>query len=184
MEGPSKTLASFLRSRVPASIRLYTFCAQTNCTVGANPYGGLLQAADGDFYGTTQAGGKGIEFPEGVAFKITPSGKYTLLHTFCTADTSCTDGAQPYGGFVQGTDGNFYGTTIYGGSNNFGTISQITPKGKYTVLHSFKNTTGALFGKYPEVTLLQNTNGILYGDTSAGAMPAQAMAFSSASIST
>jgi uncharacterized repeat protein (TIGR03803 family) len=146
---------------------LYTFCSQTNCTDGANPYAGLVQAADGNFYGTTQAGGQGIVFPEGVVFKITPSGKYTLLHTFCTV-ASCTDGAQPYGALVQATDGNFYGTTLYGGANNFGTIYQITPKGKYTVLYSFENTTGKLFGKYPYVTLTQNTNGILYGDTYEG----------------
>jgi len=148
--------------------QLYAFCAQTNCIDGANPFGGLVQGSDGNFYGTTQAGGQGIEFPEGVVFKITSSGKYTLLHTFCTADTSCTDGAQPYGGLVQGTDGNFYGTTIYGGTNNLGTIFQITPKGKYTVLHSFENATGSLFGAYPKVTLTQNTNGILYGDTYEG----------------
>jgi len=147
--------------------QLYAFCAQTNCTDGANPYGGLVQGTDGDFYGTTQAGGQGIEFPEGVVFKVTSSGKYTLLHTFCTV-ASCTDGAQPYGALVQGNDGNLYGTTIYGGVNNLGTIFQITPKGKYTVLHSFENATGALFGEYPEVTLTQNTNGILYGDTYEG----------------
>ncbi|HXM59954.1 MAG TPA: choice-of-anchor tandem repeat GloVer-containing protein [Terriglobales bacterium] len=147
--------------------QLYAFCAKTNCTDGANPYGGLIQATDGDFYGTTQAGGQGIEFPEGVVFKITASGEYTLLHTFCTV-ANCPDGAQPYGGLVQGADGNFYGTTNYGGANNLGTIFQITPTGKYTVLHSFENTTGSLFGAYPEVTLIQNTNGILYGDTYEG----------------
>ena len=146
---------------------LYVFCSATNCTDGANPFGGLVQGADGSFYGVTQAGGKGIVFPEGVVFKVSPSGKYTLLHTFCTV-TSCTDGAQPYGGLVQATDGNFYGTTLFGGTNNLGTIYQITPSGKYTVLHSFQNTTGSLFGKYPYSTLVQNTNGVLYGDTSAG----------------
>jgi len=148
--------------------QLYAFCAQANCTDGANPYSGLVQGSDGNFYGTTQAGGQGIEFPEGVLFRITPAGKYTLLHTFCTANTSCTDGAQPYGSLVQATDGNFYGTTLYGGANNLGTIFQITPAGTYTVLHSFENTTGSLFGQYPRVTLIQNTNGILYGDTYSG----------------
>jgi uncharacterized repeat protein (TIGR03803 family) len=152
---------------------LYVFCFQTNCTDGANPYAGLVQASDGNFYGATQAGGQGIEFPEGVVFKITPSGKYTLLHTFCTV-TSCTDGAQPYGGLVQATDGNFYGTTLYGGANNFGTIYQITPKGKFTVLYSFDKTHGA----YPYVTLTQNTNGILYGDTYEGGTPGYGVFYS------
>ena len=146
---------------------LHAFCSVTHCNDGANPYGGLVQAADGNFYGTTQAGGLGINFPEGVVFKITPAGKYTVLYNFCTV-SKCPDGAQPYGGLVQATDGNFYGTTYYGGANNLGTIFRITPKGKYTLLHSFENATGALFGEYPDVTLVQNTNGTLYGDTSRG----------------
>jgi uncharacterized repeat protein (TIGR03803 family) len=147
---------------------LHTFCSQTNCTDGANPYDGLVQAADGNFYGTTEYGGTGTGgLRQGVAFKITPAGKLTVLYNFCSL-TSCKDGSNPYGGLVQATDGNFYGTTLGGGANNLGTIYQITPKGKYTVLHSFENTTGALFGKYPQVTPVQNTNGILYGDTSQG----------------
>jgi uncharacterized repeat protein (TIGR03803 family) len=152
---------------------LYAFCSVTNCTDGANPYDGLVQGADGNFYGTTQAGGQGIVFPEGVVFKITPAGKYSVLHDFCTV-ASCTDGAQPYGGLVQGTDGNFYGTTLYGGADNLGTIYQITPKGKYTVLYSFDGTHGA----YPYVTLTQNTNGILYGDTYAGGTPGYGVFYS------
>jgi uncharacterized repeat protein (TIGR03803 family) len=147
---------------------LYVFCSQTNCTDGANPLDGLVQATDGNFYGTTEYGGTGTGgFRQGVVFKITPAGKLTVLYNFCSL-ASCKDGSNPYGGLVQATDGNFYGTTIAGGANNFGTIFQITPKGKHTLLHSFENTTGALFGQEPEVTLIQNTNGILYGDTYAG----------------
>jgi len=147
---------------------LYVFCSQTNCTDGANPLDGLVQATDGNFYGTTEYGGTGTGgFRQGVVFKITPAGKFTVLYNFCSL-ASCTDGSNPYGGLVQATDGNFYGTTLAGGANNFGTIFQITPKGNYTVLHSFQNTTGSLLGEYPEVTLMQNTNGTLYGDTYAG----------------
>ena len=147
---------------------LHVFCSQTNCTDGANPLAGLVQGTDGNFYGTTEYGGTGTGgFRQGVVFKITPAGKFTVLYNFCSL-ASCTDGNNPYGGLVQATDGNFYGTTLGGGANNIGTIFQITPKGKHTVLHSFENTTGALFGQEPEVTLIQNTNGILYGDTYAG----------------
>jgi len=147
---------------------LHVFCSQTNCTDGANPYDGLVQATDGNFYGTTYYGGTGTGgFRQGVVFKITPAGKFTVLYNFCSL-AGCTDGNNPYGGLVQATDGNFYGTTLGGGANNIGTIFQITPKGKHTVLHSFENTTGALFGEEPQVTLIQNTNGILYGDTYAG----------------
>jgi uncharacterized repeat protein (TIGR03803 family) len=87
-----------------------------------------------------------------------------VLNSFCTL-ASCKDGALPFGGLVQATDGNLYGTTVYGGANNQGTIFQVTPRGKSTIVHSFQDTTGSLFGEYPEVTLIQNTNGIMYGDT-------------------
>jgi uncharacterized repeat protein (TIGR03803 family) len=145
--------------------QLYAFCAQANCTDGANPIGGLVQATDGNFYGTTEYGGTGTGgFRQGVVFKLTPAGKLTVLYNFCSL-ASCKDGSNPFGGLVQASDGNFYGTTVYGGANNQGTIFQITPKGKYTVVHSFQDTKGAQFGNYPEGTLAQNTNGILYGDT-------------------
>jgi len=147
---------------------LHAFCSQTNCTDGANPLGGLGQGADGNFYGTTEYGGTGTGgLRQGVVFKITPTGKFSVLYNFCSV-TSCTDGSNPFGGLVQATDGNFYGTTVAGGANDLGTIFQITPKGKHTILHSFENTTGSLFGQEPEVALIQNTNGILYGDTYSG----------------
>jgi uncharacterized repeat protein (TIGR03803 family) len=146
---------------------LYTFCQLANCADGANPVAGLIQGTDGNFYGTTEYGGTSTIRPYGVAFKLTPAGKLTVLYSFCSL-ASCADGDILYGGLVQATDGNFYGTTVYGGANNRGTIFQVTPKGKHTILHSFENTTGSLFGQYPEVTLTQNTNGILYGETLQG----------------
>jgi uncharacterized repeat protein (TIGR03803 family) len=146
---------------------LYVFCTLTGCHDGANPFGGLVQGTDGNFYGTTEYGGASTILPEGVAFKVTPAGKLTVLNSFCTL-ASCKDGANPFGGLVQATDGNLYGTTVYGGTNSKGTIFQVTPKGKYTIVHNFQDTTGSLFGEFPEVTLVQNTNGILYGDTMNG----------------
>jgi len=146
---------------------IYVFCTLAGCHDGANPVGGLVQGTDGNFYGTTEYGGSSTILPYGVAFKVTPAGKLTVLNSFCTL-ASCTDGANPFGGLVQATDGNLYGTTVYGGANKQGTIFQVTPKGKFTIVHNFQDTTGSLFGEFPEVTLLQNTNGILYGDTMNG----------------
>jgi len=146
---------------------LYVFCTVAGCHDGANPIGGLTQGTDGNFYGTTEYGGGSTILPEGVAFKVTPAGKLTVLNSFCTL-ASCKDGSSPFGGLVQATDGNLYGTTLGGGAHNQGIIFQVTPKGKFTILHSFQDATGSLFGEYPEVTLIQNTNGILYGDTMNG----------------
>jgi uncharacterized repeat protein (TIGR03803 family) len=115
---------------------LYSFCAQTNseghCTDGAQPYGTLVQGYDGDFYGTTEAGGAN---GGGTVFTMTPTGAVTTLYSFCAQENSngyCTDGGQPYTGLVRATDGKFYGTTVYGGANNSGTIFSITPAGKLT----------------------------------------------------
>src|SRR2546422_11221230 len=87
-------------------------------TDGASPIGGLVQATDGNFYGTTLQGGDTSCSPPygcGTVFKITPGGTLTTLHSF-----HLTDGADPWGGLVQATDGSFYGTTVSGG-NGVGT---------------------------------------------------------------
>ncbi len=95
---------------------LYSFSA----TDGAYPTGGLIQATDGNFYGTTYGGGTySSPFPpygNGTIFKITPSGTLTTLYNFASAN----DGAYPYGGLVQGTNGILYGTTWGGGPDGIG----------------------------------------------------------------
>jgi uncharacterized repeat protein (TIGR03803 family) len=122
-------------------------------TDGYDPYGGLVQATDGNLYGTTLLGGAN---DDGTVFKITPGGTFTKLHNF-----NGTDGKWPQG-VVQATDGNFYGTTYYGGSKNDGTIFKITPDGTLTTLHNFDGTDGA----NPNSALLQATDGTFYGTTS------------------
>jgi len=127
---------------------------------GADPLAGLVQAANGDFYGTTYIGGAN---GEGTVYKITPGGTLTTLYSFCS-QSGCPDGANPYAGLIQATDGNFYGTTYAGGANFYGTVFKITPGGTLTTLHSFDDADGeeTLAG------LVQATNGILYGATYAG----------------
>ncbi len=80
---------------------------------GEIPTAGLVQATDGNLYGTTLEGGT---IGAGSVFTITPAGVLTPLYSFCL-QSGCTDGALPFGGLVQGTDGNFYGTTYEGGAN-------------------------------------------------------------------
>jgi uncharacterized repeat protein (TIGR03803 family) len=133
---------------------LYSFCSQVNCTDGYWPYAGLVQAADGNLYGTTGNGGAFGNY--GTVFKITPSGTLTTLYSFC-AQNGCADGEEPAARLVQAADGNFYGTTASGGTSQncdsyrCGTVFKITPSGTLTTLHSFNYADGA----YPYAGLVQ-----------------------------
>jgi uncharacterized repeat protein (TIGR03803 family) len=104
-------------------------------THGVGPIGPLVQGADGNFYGTTLGGG-GPNF--GVVYKMKPTGVVTVLHEM----NGTTDGASPYAGLVQATDGNFYGvnesqgTPSAGCPNGCGTIFRITPRGVFSVLYN------------------------------------------------
>jgi uncharacterized repeat protein (TIGR03803 family) len=136
---------------------------------GSSPIGALTQGRDGDFYGTTAGGGNlacGSPGGCGTVFKISPSGIFSTLYTFCV-QTNCPDGAVPdmgVNGLLPATDGNFYGVTQIGGANNDGTIFKITPGGKLTTLRSFSGSDGA----EPWAAPIQATNGILYGTTAYG----------------
>jgi len=144
---------------------LYEFCSQPNCTDGYGPQAGLVQAADGNFYGTTHWGGTELD-GNGTIFRITPSGAFTTLHSFTGYPN---DGANPIGGLIQATDGNFYGTTPNGGAHFLGgTIFQMTPNGTVTTLYSFCAQTHCNDGSSPYGTLLQSTDGNLYGTTTDG----------------
>ena len=111
---------------------LYSFCSQSNCTDGAYPVAEMVQATNGEFYGTTSQGGAN---GAGEVFKITSGGKLVNLYSFC-AQTNCADGAYPGAGLTQAPNGEFYGTTVYGGANDAGTVFKITPGGKLTTLHT------------------------------------------------
>jgi len=142
---------------------------------GAYPSGGLIQGTNGDFYGVTAAGGSGkycdIDGGCGTVFRATLAGKVTTLHNFCS-QSNCTDAAQPVGTLVQGTDGNFYGTTYGDTDGNFyfneGTVYEITPSGTLTTLYSFCSLPNCTDGGSPADGLLQATNGMFYGTTSEG----------------
>src|ERR1017187_3960668 len=145
---------------------LYSFCSQTNCTDGAYPSAGLVQAANGDLYGTTSGGGAGGANSDGTVFKITPGGTLTTLYNFCS-QTNCADGVGPEAGLVQAANGNLYGTT-YGGANSYGTVFKITPSGTLTTLYSFGGQNGSANGIHPVAGLVQAADGDLYGATSEG----------------
>ena len=128
---------------------------------GAQPLAPLIQATDGNFYGTTSTGGSaGL----GTIFKLTPRGTFTVLHHFAGG----YDGAQPRASLLQATDGYFYGTTLKGGSADKGTVFRMTPGGDLTVLWSFGQT--ANDGATPYAGLIQARDGNFYGTTSAGGL--------------
>jgi uncharacterized repeat protein (TIGR03803 family) len=162
--------------------RLYTFCSQTNCADGQSPLGSLIQAADGNFYGTTTAGAINCysNFYDGgcgTIFKITPTGKLTTLYSFCST-TECADGGSPTAGLVQANDGNFYGTTPFDGNfaqcysfndtNGCGTLFRITPAGKLTTLYRFCTLMNCEDGFQPWAGLVFANDGEFYGTTLSG----------------
>jgi uncharacterized repeat protein (TIGR03803 family) len=137
-------------------------------TTGYNPNAPMIQGNDGNYYGTTTLGGKTATptcvaaFASstcGTVFKITPSGTVTFIYEFAK-----TDGAGPIGPVIQGTDGNFYGTTSEGGTSGFGVVFKLTSSGVLTVLHDFNGTDG----KTPDAGLVQANDGNFYGVASAG----------------
>jgi uncharacterized repeat protein (TIGR03803 family) len=145
-------------------ITFHSFCVQTNCPDGAYPYGGLVQAANGNLYGTTYQGGA---YDYGTIFEITPDGALNTLYNFCSL-ADCADGASPFAGLIQATNGNLYGTTVTGGAYNYGTVFEITPRGQLSTLYSFCSQTDCIDGYYPHVALTQAANGHLYGTTLLG----------------
>jgi uncharacterized repeat protein (TIGR03803 family) len=123
-----------------------------------NPQAGLVQASDGNFYGTTAFGGSVGE--NGTIFRVSSNGEFTSLFSF-----DGTNGSRPLASLIQGTDGNLYGTTAFGGtSGDHGTIFRITLGGILTRLFSFRGTDGSR----PQAGLIQASDGSFYGTTAAG----------------
>lgn len=150
---------------------LYTFKGAAN---GGNPYGGLIQASNGNFYGTTSTGGANGQ--GGTVFSMTSAGKIKTIYSFCSKP-NCTDGRSPLASLIQATDGNLYGTTYNGGANSnpnclgnsgCGTIFKITTAGTLTTLYSFCGLENCADGNQPQGGLVQATNGTFYGTTSSG----------------
>ena len=142
---------------------IYSFCsAGPPCPDGQQPLAGLTLGVNGYFYGTTSGGGiNGV----GTVFEITPYGRLTTLHSFCSL-AECADGGYPYDGLVLGTDGNFYGTTW--GYGNSGTLFKITPEGNFTTPYRFCSLRKCSDGTHPFGGLIEGSDGNLYGTTSSG----------------
>jgi uncharacterized repeat protein (TIGR03803 family) len=123
---------------------------------GAQPLSALVEGADGNFYGTTVAGG-----PEdaGTIYRMTPAGVLTTIYNFSSAV-----GSGPAASMIRGTDGLLYGTASAGGTNGFGMVFSISLTGQFTSLLNFTGTVG---GSIP-AGLVQHSDGNFYGLTRAG----------------
>ena len=137
---------------------LYSFAGGT--TDGCFPYAGLLRDKAGNLYGTTQAcGASGY----GIVFKVSKSGKLTVLHNFAGG---ATDGANPlYGRLLMDALGNLFGVAQYGGTANEGVVYKLSKSGALRVLYSFAG--GTADGCNPNGTPAMDTLGNLYGTAAA-----------------
>ena len=142
MAGPTADGTVFKITPSGTLTTLYSFCSQSSCTDGAYPYAGLVQATDGNFYGTTTRAG-----PTAVARSSKSPQRHADHAVQLCSQSGCTDGANPFAALVQATDGNFYGTTYCGGANGSdGTVFKITPSGTLTTLYSFCSQSGCTDG--------------------------------------
>jgi uncharacterized repeat protein (TIGR03803 family) len=137
---------------------LYRFTGGNGSTDGKNPSGNLIRDASGSLYGTTSIGGTANL---GTIFRLDPSGKETVLHSF----GSPGDGAYPGSGMVMDKAGNLYGNTSLGGTFADGAVFKYDTAGNETVLHSF-GATGD--GQYPVGNLTLDSAGHIYGVTQKG----------------
>jgi uncharacterized repeat protein (TIGR03803 family) len=135
---------------------LHTF----SFTDGACPYAPLIRDASGTLYGTTLQGGA---FGYGTVFRLDPSGKLTVLHSFAEGNL---DGYYPSAGLLRHEAGNLYGTTQYGGPSQYGTVFRLDTNGTETILHIFSGADG----QFPSSGLIMDANGSLYGVTPRGGL--------------
>jgi uncharacterized repeat protein (TIGR03803 family) len=156
-----------------------TVLASFNGTNGSIPWASVVLASDGNFYGTTYAGGASGHFDldnqsAGTVFRVTPDGVLTCLASFVG-----TNGSHPRGALIEGADGNLYGTTQEGGacpdygpypfssdnsSPGLGTVFRITKDGMFTTVLSFWGTNGSM----PATALVKAPDGTMYGTTRNG----------------
>jgi len=123
-----------------------------------DPYGTLVQASDGNFYGMSVHGGA---YGLGAVYLIRPDGSELVIHSFGNG----ADGQGPFGSLIQASDGNLYGMTASGGAYGGGIAFSLTLQGTETVLHSFGSGSD---GAAPHGSLLQASDGNFYGLTSGG----------------
>ncbi len=160
---------------------LYNFCSLQNCADGGHPYAGLIFDSQGALYGATTNGGN--QNNGGTVFKLTPGGgtwTESTLYSFCPV-AGCTDGQEPQGRLVFDSQGNLYGTTVGGGSQNYGTVFALSPSGggswTESVLENFCPQPTCVVGYYPVAGLTFDQQGNLFGTAPMGGVNGDGTAF-------
>ena len=144
---------------------VHNFCSATNCSDGAEPNSGLIPDSGGNLYGVTGAGGP---YEGGTVYKLTPSGSVTTVYAFGAVTH---DGTNPEGELIRDAQGNFYGTTAFGGANHIttygdGTVYKLSPDGTETTLYNFGASSAD--GVTPRWGVVMDADGNLYGTTYGG----------------
>ncbi|HTS17879.1 MAG TPA: choice-of-anchor tandem repeat GloVer-containing protein [Verrucomicrobiae bacterium] len=150
---------------------IHTFCNTIVCPGAPEEPNGLVQGTDGILYGTTSLGGANNE---GAVFKLTTQGTFSTLYSFCTL-TNCLDGSTPKVPLILGSDGNFYGTTTGGGSNDEGTVFRITPQGTLTTIYEIPNSLAV--GAITQVPIYQGSDSNFYGISDTGGTEGDGLVF-------
>lgn len=209
--GAAVLLPQHADAQIYTGTPLYSFCSEANCADGELPNASLIQAADGNFYGSTSAGGAGNA---GTLFKLSPAGSLTVLNTpgngaylsgaggtgpnltqggdgyFYVSVNGTSEGIvklsssgsetvlanQVYSSvLIEGSDGNFYGASYYDspvetacGGASCGTIIKITPAGDVSVIYTFCSLANCADGWGLAVGLVEGSDGNLYGATEYG----------------
>ena len=148
----------------PVLTTLYYFANDSFANPQLSSNSALIEARNGNLYGICRNDGAA---DQGFLFTMTRDGAVSPLHSFGDGSV-LNDGVKPCPELVQGSDGNFYGTTHEGGSAGQGTVFMATPAGKITILHSFADGTVPNDGAQPEFGLVQGPDADLYGVTSEG----------------
>jgi uncharacterized repeat protein (TIGR03803 family) len=166
-------IAKTARGHASTHTTLYSFCTQTNCTDGYQPYAGLIADANGDLFGTTAFGGNSTNCPGtigcGTVFEIAKTARGYANTPTTLVSFGGTDGYEPLAGLIADANGNLFGTTYQGGAYGHGAVFEIakTASGYAstpTTLVSFGGTDGAS----PVAGLIADANGNLFGTTSEG----------------
>jgi uncharacterized repeat protein (TIGR03803 family) len=155
--------ALFLLVAASASAQTFSSLVSFDGTNGMFAQAPLTQALNGDYYGSTYAGGD-TELPNGTLFKINSAGGFTSVYSFCLP-TTCTDGSLPAAPMILAADGNLYGTTEYGGVNGGGTAFRLNPAtGVPAAFYNFCSVTRCRDGYVPNGVILA-ADGNFYGTT-------------------